>query len=49
METSPDAIVKGLTWFVVFIFSTTFHEAALLHQRQTGVKRRGRAAFDFTR
>ncbi|MFP5284334.1 MAG: site-2 protease family protein [Thermoanaerobaculia bacterium] len=28
METSPDAIVKGLTWFVVFIFSTTFHEAA---------------------
>lgn len=28
METSPDAIVEGLTWFVVFIFSTTFHEAA---------------------
>jgi Zn-dependent protease len=28
METSPEVIVQGLTWFVVFVFSTTFHEAA---------------------
>jgi Zn-dependent protease len=28
METSPETIVTGLTWFVVFVFSTTFHEAA---------------------
>lgn len=24
---SPDQIVEGLTWFVVFLFSTTLHEA----------------------
>lgn len=26
-ETTPDLLVLGLTWFVVFIFSTTLHEA----------------------
>jgi Zn-dependent protease len=25
---SPDQLIEGLTWFVVFIFSTTLHEAA---------------------
>ena len=25
---APDAIVLGITWFVVFLFSTTLHEAA---------------------
>ena len=24
---SPDTLIEGLTWFVVFIFSTTLHEA----------------------
>ena len=24
---SPDLLIEGLTWFVVFIFSTTLHEA----------------------
>lgn len=27
MNLDPDTLIQGLTWFVVFIFSTTLHEA----------------------
>lgn len=27
MNVNPDVLIQGLTWFVVFIFSTTLHEA----------------------
>ncbi len=28
MELTPDAVALGLVWFVIFLFSTTVHEAA---------------------
>ncbi len=32
---TPDQIALGLTWFVVFLFSTTLHEAGHAYDRLT--------------